>query len=163
MVLTRADASDTEATSRKEALARSVRVCCHSIQCVCVSVCESGTSTNPGDERSDKPLPLPDCSLQLHLGWRSSAWASVSGRRLLPVASLCPSVCLSLSRPVRPLRAVCLRACVQLSLTPCSSPPVQAQLCVRACTCDRSDRHLIYTCPNFYKLLAGLVCVSVLA
>lgn len=35
-------------------------------ECVCACVCKWHLY-KPSDERSDKPLPLPDCSLQLHL------------------------------------------------------------------------------------------------
>lgn len=35
-------------------------------ECVCACACE-WHFYKPSDERSDKPLPLPDCYLQLHL------------------------------------------------------------------------------------------------
>lgn len=86
----------------------------------------------PSDERSDKPLPLPDCSLQLHLTTECAARVCPS---LRSVSSLFAWDCLYCCHlgPVSPAprRRVSKPVCACLSFKLClSAMPRQVCMCV---------------------------------
>lgn len=83
-------------------------MCVLLLLCVCVCVRE-WHFYKPGDERSDKPSPLPDCSLQLHLGLRVACGRpSAGGVSSLLLRTVCLSLC-HLAAPSVPF-SVCVWA-----------------------------------------------------
>lgn len=111
----------------------------------------------PSDERSDKPLPLPDCSLQLHLTTECAARVCPS---LRSVSSLFAWDCLYCCHlgPVSPAprRRVSKPVCACLSFKLClSAMPRQVCMCVFAV-----QRCMSLSCVLWLKLSECLCQVT---
>lgn len=87
---------------------------------MCVHVCE-WHFYKPGDERSDKPLPLPDCSLQLHLTTPLAVCVTPSLRGVFSMFVWdCLSLChlgLVSPNPLKVCVSVCMHVCVCVLVT----------------------------------------------
>lgn len=100
--------------------------------CVCVCV-RKWHLYKPSDERSDKPLPLPDCSLQLRVGCVCVGVDHLVASPQCLFEAVCPSVTQPPVSPA-PLKAcarACANMCVYATVTYHASSAKMGKVCVQ--------------------------------